>query len=85
MGHRVSKCSVDSHVVLYDGARAKPTGVRLKFNEFSTTAPEIQPTQKKNPRVATRMWKRSDADEKPGLVFVEDPTGGVWMKPRDIA
>lgn len=83
MGHRGSKCSVDSHVLFTcDGAGAKPTGVCLKFNEFS--ASETLQTQKKNRRVATRSWKRCGG-EKPGLVFVEDPTGGVWMKPRDIA
>lgn len=85
MGHRGSKCSVDSHVVFtYDGAGAKPTGVCLKFHEFSTTTTETHQTQKKNPKIAKRRGKHRDA-EKPGLVFVEDPIGGVWMKPRDIA
>lgn len=86
MGHRGSKYSVDSHVLFTcDGAGANPTGVSLKFNEFSTTASETQQAQKKNPRVAKRIWKHCGGGEKPGLVFVEDPTGGVWMKPRDIA
>lgn len=97
MGQRGSKSTATSQLLfICEGGIAKPIEMCEKQDELSPPAtgatnedspPAAGATRTTDPK-SWQVGKRNGdrgGPENQEFVFVEDPIGGVWMNPKDIA